>query len=665
MRFSTLFERRGRQVIPTAANPLLGLLGGGKKSKTGIDIDEEEALSSTAVWSAVTQLSQGVASLPLHLYKWIAEDGKEKYKKHPLYNILHLQPNPEMTSFAFREAQMGQILLLGTTYAEIVRNNLNQIIELWPLMTGRMETLRNKSNGELFYRYQLPDGTNKIFLKDAILRINGFSHSGLLGYKPVEKTKEAIALNLAYEEYAARFFGDGARPPAVLEHPNTLGQEAQERLRTAFAKMHEGLSNSQRVAILEEGMKMHELGFSVRDSQVPELRRFQISEISRIFNIPPPFLHELDRATFSNVEELGRWLKEYSLRFWLVRFEQNYNTQLLNPKEQKKYFFEHSMEGIWRSDIKTRYEAYRVGVENGWLNANEIRRLENMNPQPGEQGKKYFVPLNWITKEDAGKPPELPPKEEFKPEDEEETKKFWNKQRETRSVQERDLIIRQYYPLFKQAAQRIINKEAIAIKKEIKKNQENRAKSDLEEWLDDFYSKQSDYIKQQIGPVFRAFAEAIQKAAAQEIGVDVGVDAELEVFISEFIDRYAERHIDSSHGQLVALLKEELDDIALRVDEWVEEDNRADKIAMNETVRCSNAIYQFAAFGAGLSVVWRTRGPTTCPYCMSLEGRRVSTGQSFANDSEEIKPKGIVPMRVRGIKKHPPLHRGCDCYLGV
>jgi len=669
MIFDNLFELRTRQVVPTAANPLLGLWGTSTKSKTGIEVNDEHALSSTAVWSAVTQLSQAVASLPLHLYKRLKGGGKDKYPAHNLYNIMHLEPNPEMTSFSFREAQMGQILVTGTCFAEIERDKLNNIKGLWPLLTLRMETLRSKDNGNLFYRYQLPDGEYKIFLPGDILRVNGFSHSGLLGFRTVEKTKEAIALNLAYEEYAARFFGDGARPPIALEHPEHLGEKAQASLRVAFENVYGGLSNSQRVAILEEGMKLKEFGFSVRDSQIPELRAFQIDEVSRIFNIPPHMLHNLNRATFNNIEELSRGFVKFSLRYWLVRFEQAYNMQLLAPKERKKYFFEHIFEGLLRSDIKTRYEAYKVGIENGWLNADEVRELENMNPQPEEQGKTYYRPLNWIEKDAVIELPQVQqsqPINEEEAENEENLRKYFESRTNHKTaVVGRDRIIKQYYPLFKQAAQKIVNREAIAIKKAVKNVGGQRSKSDLKVWLDDFYDKHPDHIKREIGPVFHSFAEAIQASSAKEIGIEIGIDENLKKFISDYLDRYVERHVESSHGQLIALLEEELEKITERVDEWIEEDKRSEKIASNETIRESNAIYSFMAFGAGLGLYWRTRGPKTCPYCLSLEGRKISSGQAFAESGSEIKPKGHEPMVIRGTKSHPPLHRGCDCYISI
>jgi len=660
MQFLRLF-RAAR--VPTVANPFIGLLGSTNTSKTGIDVTEEESLSSSAVWSAVTQLSQSIASLPLHLYKRLKPSGKEKYTSHPLYNVMHLEPNPEMTALAFREAQAGQVLLTGTSFAEIERDSMNRILGLWPLLTSRMELFR-MDNGELIYRYHLPDGTHKNFAKDMILRISGFSHSGLLGYQPIKKNTEAIGLSLALQEYFARFFGNRAVPPATLEHPGKLSQEAQDRLKKNWNSLYQGLSNSQRVAILEEGMKLTKYGVSPEDAQAIDARKFQIDEVCRVFNMPPHMLKSLDKATYSNIEEQGLEFVIYTLRPWLIRFEQNYSTQLLNEKERKRYFFEHNVSGLLRGDIEKRYAAYVQAISNGLMNADEVRELENMNPQADGQGEKYYVPLNWIPKENAGMQlgpePEPTPKEE-PAETVEELKSFWSDKLEKRSVIERDRIINQYIPLFKQAAQRIVNREAIAVKKEVKKHVEKRAKSDLQKWLEDFYNRQTDYVKEQIGPVFRSFAEAIQSASSREIGVKDEMTPELINFITEYIDRYAERHIDSSRGQLLSLLEEEIEDLEVRVDEWRE--TRPDKIANNETVRESNAVFQFVAFSAGLGTIWQTRGKP-CPFCAEFQGRRVVSGQSFVNDGDELNPKGADgPMKVRGMKKAPPLHQGCLCYL--
>lgn len=654
--------------VPTTQNPLLGLIGIDRKSNAGVDVDEEGALTSTAVWSAVTQLSQDIASLPLHYYKRL-DEGKEKYFNSPLYGLLHLQPNPEMTSMAFREAQMGQVLILGTSYAEIERDQQDRIRGLWPLLTARMEAKRMNDTGELYYKYSLPSGKIKYFAAQNILRISGFSHSGLLGYNVINKQIEAIGTSLALQEYTARFFGDNAMPPAVLEHPETLTQEAQDRLRKNWNDLYRGLDNSHRIAILEEGLKLHPFGIEPEKSQLIESRKFQVEEVARIFNMPPHMLKDLSRATFSNIEHQSLEYVIRTLRPWLVRIEQAYDTQLIEPKFQKKYFFEHSIEGLLRGDIKTRYDAYAVAISNGWINADEVRALENLNPQPGGQGKKYYVPLNWVPKDqvaellEAKTKPQNEPAPEPEPDTKEELKAFFTKSVEYRSVVERDRVTKQYLPIFKQAAQRIVNKEAIAVKKESKKQIEKRGTVQMKDWLRDFYEKQPDYIKEQIGPAIRSFAEAIQAASAGEIGVDVGMTDELEVFVNDYIERYTERHIDSSIGQLIALLEDDPQEIDSRVEEWRE--TRADKIANNETTRCGNAVFQFAAFGAGLGTIWRIRGPQTCPYCKTLDGRKVRSGQSYVNDGDSVEPAGQKPMKINGIKAHPPLHRGCDCYLSA
>ena len=730
MLFDTIFEKRGRQVVPTMASPLLGLLGSNKKSKTGIDIDEEEALSSTAVWSAVTQLSQAVASLPLHLYKRLKGGGKERYTKDALYNMMHLQPNPEMTSFAFREAQMSQLLMIGTSFAEIVRDQMNRIVELWPLLTSRMTTLRSKEGGNLFYRYDLSDGTNQLFKPEQILRVNGYSQSGLLGYKPIEKNREAIALNLAYEEYAARYFGDGARPPAVLEHPEHVGPEGHDNIRGSFEKMHAGLSNSQRIVILEEGMKLHEFGFSVRDSQVPELRRFQIAEVCRIFNIPPHFLHELDKATFNNIEELSRGFVKFSLRYWLVRLEQAYNTQLLNAKQQSKYFYEHTLEGLLRADQKARYEAYQIAVANGWLNANEIRKLENMNPQPGGQGELYFVPLNWIPKQNADKEPEIParePPDEIVDTDEEEASvlNYWQtiapkEDRAKLNIDHKMVhglvnIERIHYKSIKSTMQQVISRECNAVRKALKnyldKEGSNTSPVAIEKrnipeflnWLEGFYADHKRYVKGKFDPIMTTYLEAIHQESSKILGAAPNLTPELEEFINGFLERFAYEHCRKSEGQIKALLdvyasdpklmraedpnifKAPAADVNNRLDEWLEK--RADKVAMDESVRGSNAMARETWRSSGITKIKWVAVGKNCPFCTRMNGRTIEIKKNFldagnviyagpnASDfdiSDPVKgeyvhkesPRVKQPtekwgaLKVRGNKAHPPIHRG-------
>ena len=376
-------------------------------SYTGRAVDEESAMSDTAVWSAVTQLSQSVASLPLHLYKRL-DRGKKRMNGDSRYQMMHLKPNPEMTSMDFREAQMGQVLRYGTCYAEKELDVSGNVLALWPLLSTQVRM--DRLLGKLVYIVKVPiadnrdpkkvSGSEHILDSSRILKVSGFSNNGLLGYSPVKVGKQSIALSLAIEEYGARFYGNNARPDAVLESPDTIGVDAQERLRKSWEDIHKGLENSHRIAILEQGMKLHEFSSDPQKAQALETRKFQIEEVARIFNMPVHMLKNLDRATNNNIEFQGMEFVIYTLRPWLVKFEQGYTTQLLREKEQKKLFFEHLIDGLMRGDTKTRHAAYAVGRQWGYYSANDVLEIENRN-SIGEQGDIYLIPMNMIPADKA------------------------------------------------------------------------------------------------------------------------------------------------------------------------------------------------------------------------------------------------------------------------
>ena len=652
----TLFEERAHPSNPT--NWLLYGLSGGIRSHAGVDVSEESALSATAVFAAVRGLAETIASLPLHLYRRKNPRGKERAIDHPLYSILHIKPNPEMTSMAYRETIAGHAIMWGTSYSEIEKNEAGRIKALWPLLPGNM--LPKRINSELVYVYKLPDGGTKIFAAENILRITGFSKNGIVGYEPIKKGREAIGLSLALEEFGARFFGNGAHPHTVLEHPEQLSPEAHDRLKKAWEERQQGLSNAHRTAILEEGMKLKEYGISPEDAQALESRKFQVTEIARIFNMPPHMLKDLERASFNNIEMMSIEFVIYTIRPWLVRFEQAYSTQLLKESELKEYFFEHLVDGLLRGDIKSRYEAYAPGRQWGFLSANDIREMENKNPIEG--GDIYLVPLNMIPADQAGQPVEPPPAKS-------------NEGREARELRKgpplgRDRIQASYHRLFVDAGQRVVNREGLAIKRAVKKYLGQRNLQSLNDWLEKFYADMPDNIRKVFMPVISSYAEAIAGEAQREIGVDVGMTPELKQFVEEYMDTYSARHIESSLEQLRALIKDgEAGDMAAlqetikqRVDEWQEK--RPEKIANRETSQLSNAVALGVFWGAGLQGIWRIRGKT-CPYCRALEGRKVNQGQYFVGPGD-WKPEGVdTPMFIRGIKKHPPLHRGCDCYISA
>lgn len=371
----------------------------GLVSTAGIRVNEETALRVTAVYACVRVIAETVASLPLPLYRRL-DRGKEKVTGHPLYPVLHDMPNPEMTSFTFREVLMTQLLLRGSAYAQIVRDKRGQVLELWPLSPSGMELVRDDKARQLVYRYT--EGMKTIEYKpEQIFHIPGLSFDGVKGLSPIAVTREAIGLAMATEEFGSRFFGNGARPGGILEHPGVV--KDPEKLRKSWEEVYKGVHNSHKIAVLEEGMKYHEIGIPPEDAQFLETRKFQLNEICRIFRVPPHLVGDLERATFSNIEHRSIDFVMHTIRPWLVRWEQAIVKALLLPEERKLYFPRFNVDGLLRGDFKTRMEGYAIGRQNGWYSANDIRELEDMNPIPEEAGGDlYLVNGNMLPAKLAG-----------------------------------------------------------------------------------------------------------------------------------------------------------------------------------------------------------------------------------------------------------------------
>jgi hypothetical protein len=304
------------------------------------------------------------------------------------------------------------------------------------------------------------------------------------------------------------------------------------------------------------------------------------------------------------------------------------------------------------------------------MSSNEVREKENMNPIDG--GDEYYVPLNMVPMSQqeellkAKMEPHQAPVEPMPEEEKQNLIDFFTKR--SVSFGGRDRVRNAYLSVFKDAAQRIVNKETKAIKKAVNDYLTKRSKTDFRNWLDGFYKKMPDYIRTIFGPILYSYADVIQGEASKEIGVDPEMTKEIEKLVADYVKNYSGRHVSSSVSQLESILDQEFEDIAemarsieTRADEWQEK--RPEKISRNETNRESNAVAQLVFFSAGFSSVWRIRGPETCPYCKELDGRKIVSGQSyFEGNGEEFEPKGADrPMKIYGMKAHPPLHAGCDC----
>lgn len=379
----------------------------GRLARSGVNITEASMLKSVAVWACVRLISETVASLPLFLYHRMEPRGKEKVVEHSLYPILHTTPNPEMTAFQMRETQMSHLLTWGNSYAlkeyDIDRLTIKAV---WPLRPDRITVTRDPQTREIIYRYS-PVHADPLGVRLEgglipipawrIWHIPGLSFDGLVGYAPLTLAREAIGLALATEEFGARFFGQGTNVGAVAQHPGKLTSQGHENLRKDLQEKYEGLGKSHTLLLLEEGMTFQKTTIPPNDAQFLETRKFQRSEIASFFHVPPHMIGDLDRATFSNIEEQSLEFVIYTLRPWLVRIEQSIIRSLLNPWERQDYFAEHQLSGLLRGDIESRYRAYSIGRNWGWMSPNDVRELENMNPLSGDDGgDTYLAPANMM-----------------------------------------------------------------------------------------------------------------------------------------------------------------------------------------------------------------------------------------------------------------------------
>jgi len=335
----------------------------------------------------VRVIAETIASLPLHIFK-STETGSEKATEHSLYHILHDEPNWEMTSFILRETMLTHLLLWGNSYSQIIRTGRNQIDSLYPLLPDHMEVDRD-SKGKLTYTYTTGEGKIYRLAAEEVLHIPGLGFDGVVGYSPIALEKNAIGLGLAAEEYGSKFFSNGARPSGILTHPNTVKEP--KRLRDSWNAAYGGSVNSGRVAILEEGMKFETISMPNNEAQFLETRKFQVSEICRIFRVPPHLVGDLEHATFSNIEHQSISFAVHTIRPWLVRIEQAINRSLFSEKEKPRFYAQFNIDGLMRGAYKERMEGYAIARQNGWMSANDIRELENMNPIPDSEGGNTYL----------------------------------------------------------------------------------------------------------------------------------------------------------------------------------------------------------------------------------------------------------------------------------
>ncbi len=347
----------------------------GTMSTAGIRVTADTAFNVSAVYAAVRIVSETVAQIPLIIYRRMPNGGKQRADNHPLFTLLHDQPNPWQTSFEWREMMTGHLAIRGNAYNEIISGPRGAVDQLIPLHPDRV-TVKQLENKRLAYEYRPMEGPARILNQDEVFHIRGLSSDGITGISPIGLMRESIGLALATEKYGAGLFTSDGAIRGVLKHPGVLTPEGRTNLKESFSKGAAGGT-----ALLEEGLSWEKIGMTAEDAQFLMTRKFQINEFARWFNLPPHLLRDLDKATFSNIEQQAIDFISVSMMPWFRRWEQAITRDLILVPQT--FFAEFLVEGLLRGDTKTRYEAYASAITNGWMTRNEARIKENLNPLQG------------------------------------------------------------------------------------------------------------------------------------------------------------------------------------------------------------------------------------------------------------------------------------------
>ncbi len=656
----------------------------------GGSVSPSQAERMAMVYACVRVLAESVAMLPLVLYEQLPNGGRERAISHPLYTLLKDLPNPEITSVELRMAMMRHLALYGNAYAQKVRNGSGRLLELWPLRPEQME-IKRAPDGSLVYEYTLEDGKKQFFRADEIMHVRGISTDGVTGLSPIQTAKREFLASDARSEYAAAFYENGARPGGVLKHPGRLSDTAYGRIRAAWENRHQGPGNANRIAILEEGMDFSDVAIPQSDQQFIEQEKLSASRIAAIFRVPAHMVNDLERATFSNIEEMGQEFVDYTLTPWFVVWEQAISRDLLKPNERPRYYAKHVAQALLRGNASSRSQFYSNGLQWGYLSINDVRGLEDLNPV--EDGDTYFVPMNMVPLEvavngqlsmgngqlsteeapaDGQRSVEHPvgctcgQHQRGKSEIISHLTRAEDGQESLRV--NRVEMARAQLPILEEIAGRLVRRETKDVRRQLEKSMKNRGVDEFRAWLDEFYGSFDGVVIDFFRAAMLSYARQAMLAAATELGEKPkGLTQGLREFVNGYLEAMGAQWARSSRLQIEALLDEAAtagtdpaEAVTQRLDGW--EETRPGKFGDSQAFEALNA-FVIASYGSYsiTEIRWLASGES-CPYCQSLSGRVVGIEKWFVEAGSSIDGGGdLPPMLVRRNTRHGPIHRGCDC----
>ena len=631
----------------------------------GVRVDYDTALTYSPFFAGVRVISEDVGSLPLHLYERLQPRGKRRARSHPLAELLRYQANPMMSAQQLRETLQGHALMWGNGVAQLVTNERTGVIEeIWPLRPDRL-TIKVVRSGARFTRvYRYDDQVNGIqatLLPDEVLHIAGLGYDGVRGYPVVEYAAHSIGLGLATEQHGSKVFSNGSAPGGALTHPGNLSPDARKRMATDWENIHKSIDNAHRVAILEEGVTWQQVGMPNDSAQFLETRKLQVTEMARWLRLPSHKISDLERATFSNIEQQQLDYVASALRTWLVRWEQAVYTQLLTTAERQVFFAEHLVDALLRGDTVSRFQAYAVGRQWGWLSANDVREKENENPVAG--GDAYLVPLNMVPADQGAAPLAADPARDA----------GYRTRMLARSAAARRRIAAAYAPKIAAADAALIELEtkkvgALAAKHLPATDGEDDGRSrSLTTFMTAVTTLYQGLVQSETLaawlPIFTLLATDIAEDAAEDVAHDGEID--LGTWVQAYTASHAAYRAATAIGQLRAAAEGAPDDPATavtdRLAKWAAD--RPEQTARWQTAQLPNAAAREAWKTAGVKrLKWVTSGSSDCPFCSKMDGKTVAIEEAFVPEGGEV--TGLEQkLKVDRKMFHPPLHPGCDCQV--
>lgn len=632
----------------------------GEESSAGVQVSERSGMRQATVYTCINILSRDMSALPLKMYERTANGGRAEVTQHPLARWLKT-PNPSMTPAQFRQRGWVSALTSGNDCSQVIRNPAGEI-RTFPLDYSRLTPV--VSRGVKRFVYDVGGGKQKVFRPDEVLHNFGLSFDGYVGVSPIRQCMETIGHAIAVGEYGGAYFKNPTPKTILKSEAGFKDSAAKAAFLEEWSAKFAGKKGLQTAAILPPGMDVSQIVKIPNDeAQFIETKKLSKEEIAQIYLVPMHRLQALDRATFSNIEHQAIEYVVYTLLPWLEAYEQVISHHFLTPEERERYFVRHNVDGLLRGDFKTRMEGHNLAFASGVTTINERRALENLPAVPG--GDEPMVPLNFVRLSDLDNIDQPEPA----PDDDERSAGM---EPERRAATDRRRIAQKYVDPTANALQKLSKQDAEAIKAKAAEElrSETRTAASFASWADEYYRSRAADVKAAVLPAFLALAQASAEAAAREVNAD---DQDVDALVDAYADNFAGSWTRGAAAQLsgLAVEAEALDEdpyeaVQERVDEWIEGgqgQSRAKKAAKEEVFGLANAV-ALAVFNAvGLGARWITFGKN-CPYCNSLRGKRVALGQSFV-DAGSYQPEGAErPLKIRGKKKHPPIHRGCDCMVG-